>query len=177
MNYKLRRVKREVPDLNTTSTADISFMLLILFLVTTSMDIDKGITRQLPPQTPEEEQVADVKEGTVMQLNILADNSLTCDGEPLDLKALRQRVTDHVAKAGNDHVIQIEADRNSSYDAYFHVQNEIVAAYSLMRDREAKKLYGKAFARCSEEQQQTIREKIPQRISETYIPAEGGSHD
>ena len=48
------RKKRQVPSLNTTSTADISFMLLILFLVTSSMDIDKGLTRQLPPLTPEE---------------------------------------------------------------------------------------------------------------------------
>lgn len=152
-------------------------MLLILFLVTTSMDIDKGISRQLPPLTPEEELVADVKEGTVMQLNILADNSLTCDGEPMKMSSLRGRVMEHVGKVGDEHVIQIEADRNSSYDAYFHVQNEIVAAYSLLRDREARKLYGKAFARCSEEQQQAVREKIPQRISETYMPAEGGSHD
>jgi len=53
----LKNRQRRVPELNTTSTADISFMLLILFLVTTSMDIDKGLSRQLPPPTPPEEQM------------------------------------------------------------------------------------------------------------------------
>lgn len=174
---RLRKNKRSVPDLNTTSTADISFMLLILFLVTTSMDVDKGITRQLPPVTPEEEQVADVKEGTVMQLNILSDNSLTCDGEPVELKSLRQKVMEHVGRVGIEHVIQIETDRHASYDFYFHVQNEIVATYNNMRNREAKRLYGCSFSRCDEEQQRLIREKIPQRISETYLAEEGGNHD
>lgn len=171
---KFRREKHSVPDLNTTSTADISFMLLILFLVTTSMDIDKGITRQLPPQTPDEELVENVKEGVVLSLTIETGNRLKCDGEDILLNNLRSKVANHIEKAGKDHVIQLEASRDASYDIYFHVQNEIVAAYNTMRDKEAKKLYGKALSKCSEEQQQKVREKIPQRISETYLPEKGG---
>ena len=162
----MRRERHTIPDLNTTSTADISFMLLIFFLVTTSMDIDKGITRQLPPQVDETEEVADVKEGTVLSLAIGADNSLTCEGEPMTLTMLRKRVADHVTKIGKEHVIQIQTDRQASYDAYFHVQNEIVAAYNGLRDKEARRLYGRSFASCDEEQQRALRERIPQRISE-----------
>lgn len=164
-----------MPDLNTTSTADISFMLLIFFLVTTSMDIDKGISRKLPPQTDEkQQQVADVKEGTVLQLFINADGKLLCEGQPLPVAQLRKRVMEHVSKTGADHVLQIQADRRASYDSYFQVQNEIVAAYAELRNRMARQLYGKPFGRCDDAQQQLVREKVPHRISETYQQQEGG---
>ena len=77
----IRRRRHATPGLNTTSTADISFMLLIFFLVTTSMDTDKGITRQLPPiDDTEDNTVADVSRDKIMQLRIMADNSLTVHG-------------------------------------------------------------------------------------------------
>ena len=61
-----RRKRREVPGLNTTSTADISFMLLVFFLVTTSMDVDKGMNRQLPPKQDEKQEMMDVDRSKVM---------------------------------------------------------------------------------------------------------------
>ena len=73
-----RRRKHSMPVLNTTSTADISFMLLIFFLVTTSMDIDKGLSRQLPPLDDEkEEQVIDMDKSNMIRLAISADNQLS----------------------------------------------------------------------------------------------------
>ncbi len=170
-----RRERKGVPLLNTTSTADISFMLLILFLVTTSMDIDKGLSRQLPPQNPtEEEQPMDVKEGMVLKLELTEDNQLLCEGEPLPLNGLRQRVETHVLKAGKDHVVQLQAHRRASYDMYFQVQNELVAAYGALRNQQARRRFGHSYARCSDEQQAVLREAIPQRISEIYQSEEGG---
>ena len=66
-----RKRKRIVPQLNTSSTADISFMLLILFLVTTSMDTDKGLTRELPPVTPDDHQPTEIVEGMVLLMDVL----------------------------------------------------------------------------------------------------------
>jgi biopolymer transport protein ExbD len=165
-----RRQKRKVPELNTTSTADISFMLLIFFLVTTSMDTDKGLTRQLPPDNPQEEQIQEsqIKEGMLLRLKIDAQGMLTCNDEAIAVKQLKARVMDFVARTGREHVIQLEADRLASYDSYFNVQNEIVAAYNQLRDRKARKDYGYAFVQCSDEQKEKLRQAIPQRISEVY---------
>ena len=66
-----RRRKREVPGLNTTSTADISFMLLIFFLVTTNMDVDKGLIRQLPPDRKNDNQESFVSKGTILDLSLI----------------------------------------------------------------------------------------------------------
>ena len=78
MNFHHRR--RSVPQLNTTSTADISFMLLIFFLVTTNMDVDKGITRQLPPQGQQQSEQSFVEKSTVLDLQITGGNRLLVDG-------------------------------------------------------------------------------------------------
>ena len=70
--------KRKVPGLNTSSTADISFMLLIFFLVTTSMDTDQGLGRTLP-KPPEDEQMQkqlDVKERNILYVRVSKDNLL-----------------------------------------------------------------------------------------------------
>ncbi|MBQ7421509.1 MAG: biopolymer transporter ExbD [Prevotella sp.] len=171
-----RRERKRVPLLNTTSTADISFMLLIFFLVTTSMDIDKGLSRQLPPANPTEEllQPTDVREGVVLKLHIEKDNTLVCDGAVLPINQLHQRVISHVNRVGKEHILQLQADRNASYDAYFQVQNEIVGAYKVLREEKARSQFGHSFARCTEEQQRILRDEIPQRVSEVYLSEEGG---
>ena len=82
------RRRHSVPELNTTSTADISFMLLIFFLVTTNMDVDKGLSRQLPPAEKQEQQ-SYVQKGTLMTLKITADNHLWVDDHPLPMAQVR----------------------------------------------------------------------------------------
>lgn len=167
----LRQRRRRVPQLNTTSTADISFMLLIFFLVTTSMDTDKGLTRQLPPPNPMEEmqQESMVKEGMVMRLHIDELNRLTCDDQPMAVGNLRQRVVDFVRAKGKEHIIQLQAERAAAYDTYFQVQNELVAAYRLLREEEAKRRFHHGLEECTEEQRAVIFRLIPQRISEVYL--------
>ena len=97
------RKKKEMPGLNTTSTADISFMLLIFFLVTSSMDTDWGLPRQLPPPddlTKEEELV--VKQRNALCLKLNANNQLTCNDEPMAIDDLSKRVEDFVANTADD---------------------------------------------------------------------------
>jgi len=165
-----RRKKLAVPTLDTTSTADISFMLLIFFLVTTSMDTDKGISRLLPPaQTEQQQRVTDVQKDVLLQLELTDKDVLLADGEAISLNEVEQRVTTLVQKAGKEHVISIKADRNSTYDAYFRLQNAIVSAYRQLRDAYATKYFGKNFDQISnEEQREIVRRAIPQRIAETY---------
>lgn len=183
------RPSRKVPGLNTTSTADISFMLLIFFLVTSSMDTDKGLPRQLPPpQDEQKEQELMVRERNVLELRLDADDRLTIGGEQASLSQLEQRVVEFVANVKNDpslpekstrdvnlfgrtqvsdrHIISIQVDRHTSYDAYFQMQNAIVAAYNNLRNQLAQSRFGHSYAQCSAEERDAVNMVYPQRISE-----------
>ncbi len=162
-----RRRFRDVPSLNTTSTADISFMLLVFFLVTSSMDTDKGLGRQLAPLNPEQQEQRDINRSNVLQLRISADNAIFCDEKPVTMAELQRTVESFVAsRPTNEYIISVEADRKASYNTYFELQNSIVAAYHRLRNMAALHQYGHAFRQCSEEERQAIMQRYPQRISE-----------
>lgn len=174
----LRHDKREVPQLNTTSTADISFILLVFFLIMTSMDVDKGLQRQLPPPDKNNtEEVADISKSNMLDLQLTSENRLVVDGKPLDIAQLRSRVITFVGKTADRqrHIISVTVDRKTSYDLYFNVQNEIMAAYNTLRNRYALKTYGREYERCTAKQREKVRAYYPLRISETTVAeAEGG---
>ena len=139
----LHRDRRTVPQLNTTSTADISFILLVFFLIMTSMDADKGLQRMLPPLADETQQVAaDVERSNVLSLAITADNRLRADGKAIGVGDVRSRVMAFVGRLADrsKHVIALDVDRRASYDVYFNVQNEIVAAYNELRNSYSERL-------------------------------------
>ena len=133
----IKRRHHSVPGLNTTATADISFMLLIFFLVASSMDLDKGLARVLPPVDDEEQKVE-----TLVERDQLFTISLT---------------------ANNQYVLN---DPAASYDAYFAIQNELAAVYRDVRNTLSRKTYGKGYAQLNESQRETIRQQCPQRIAE-----------
>lgn len=169
-------------------------MLLIFFLVTSSMDTDKGLPRQLPPAQDETtEQELTVKERNVLELRIDANDQLTIGGVPATPDQLTVRVEEFVANANDDaslpekstrdvdllgrtevsdrHVISVQVSPRTTYDAYFQMQNAIVLAYSRLRDRLARKHFGHGYAYCSSEERDAVNMVYPQRISET-APAE-----
>ena len=159
-----RREKRKVPGLNTTSTADISFMLLILFLVASSMDLDKGLARRLPAIDKTKKTASAVDSRKVIRLVIGADDKVTLDG---------RQTTTFVKTNGKGHLIQLQTDRKASYDTYLHVQDQLAAAYNAVRDQRSSSLFGKPFEQCSREQQTRIADEVPVRISEVYAAAAG----
>ena len=132
-----RRKHREVPELNTTSTADISFMLLVFFLVTSSMTSDKGLGRKLPPadDQPKQEQ-QDISRSNVLQLRLDADDVLYCDDRQVTHEELQQQVESFLkSRLTDQYVIAVETDRKTSYNAYFEMQDAIVAAYHKLNIR------------------------------------------
>ena len=165
----IKRRKHIVPALNTTSTADISFMLLIFFLVASSMDVDKGLLRQLPPaDTKEEPLEVDVSKERLMELKITGDNQLMLDGQPVEVSGLRNRVAEFVSRVGSKHLISIDADPNSSYETYFKMQNEIVVAYAMVRNDLAKRKFGQPLSRLTNDKRDEVKALLPQRIAEIY---------
>ncbi len=164
-----RRKRREVPGLNTTSTADISFMLLVFFLVTTSMDADKGMNRQLPPKPDEkQEEMMDVDRSKVMSLALSEEGLLTIDEKPANIDNIRRQLKEFIVTTGPSHIIELKTDRKCDYDTYFHLQNEIVRSYREIRDADAKQQFGKPYSKCNVEQREQLMEKYPQRVQEVY---------
>ena len=195
----MARKKRGVPGINSSSTADIAFMLLIFFLITTSMDTDRGLARRLPPPPENKDQKQDdiiVKERNVLQVRLNKDDQLMVGGEWSDIRQLRQKAKEFIANPNNDenlpekhrknipllgdcmitekHVISVQNDVGTSYKAYIDVQNELVAAYNELRDELGKAKFGKTYAQCDEDEQKAIREYYPQKISEAEPKKYGG---
>lgn len=165
----LRHHKHSVPGLNTTSTADISFMLLFFFLVTSNMDVDKGLTRQLPPADQKNQQEQSfVKKGTLMTLQVNAQGQLSVDGKPLKVEQLQRQIIMFVSRVGKQHLIKVDVDPMASYDVYFQIQNEIVAAYKVLRNATARRLYGMDYAKLSNAQRERVKDECPQRVAEIY---------
>ena len=181
--------KRKVPDINSSSTADIAFLLLIFFLITTSMDTDQGLARLLPPPPDEETNETDkIKERNILQVYLNKNDELMCGGDYIAVGELRAKAKEFIANYNNEankpektqknveflgttlvndkHVISLQNDRGSSYQAYISVQNELVAAYNELRDELAKEKWQRPYAELSDKQQKAIREVYPQRISE-----------
>ena len=168
-----KRYHQQIPELNTTSTADISFMLLIFFLVTSSMDTDKGLMRQMAPPPLGHEQPMDVQKDLVMLVTIDADNQIHCDDAIVTPRQLTEKVVALASVNREDHVISIEADPASTYDTYFRMQDAIVGAYHVLRSQYTLKHYGRDYARCTTEERSAANDYYPQRISESLVE-EGG---
>ena len=182
--------KRKMPGLNTSSTADISFMLLIFFLVTTSMDTDQGLARTLP-KPPEEDELNNeikVKERNILNIRINKDDMLMIGDDYVDIRDVKPRAKEFIANPENrsnlpelkpkqikllgtrmvteNHVISVQTDRGTSYGVNFQVQDQLVAAYNELRDELAKQEFGYKYQFLTKEEQEAIREVYPQKISE-----------
>ena len=169
-----RRRFEQIPELNTSSTADISFMLLIFFLVTSSMDTDKGLLRQLPPPLQEQQPPQDIRKDHVLQVTLDAGDQLAVNGTLLTTQQLKEQIMEFIAADRTDHVISIRTDRATTYEAYFRMQNAIVAAYNQLREKYTRERYGKGYDELVEEQRDEVNQYYPQRISESK-PSTGGA--
>ncbi len=171
---KLRREKREVPGLNTTSTADISFMFLIFFLVTTSMFVDKGVVRSLPPKEKDKQEQTNTSfnKADVMSLALNAAGVITVNDSAVEQKGLREMMTEFILRRGKSHVFVIDAAPDCKYDAYFHLQNSLAEAYRDARETVAKRDYGRQMSQLTAADREKVLEKCPQRVAENYD--EGG---
>lgn len=169
----IRRKQPETPGLNTTSTADISFMLLIFFLVTTSMDVDKGLLRQLPSPEPQkkEQQQTVVDKANLMALRLTAGDTLLVNDKPMQVSQLKEETIRFVHRLGKKHLISIESDRDADYNLYFQMQNQLMEAYSQLRNETAQKKYHRDYALLNNDQKEQVRNICPQRITESYANA------
>ncbi|HET8737103.1 MAG TPA: biopolymer transporter ExbD [Pricia sp.] len=162
--------RREAPpEVNAGSMADIAFLLLIFFLVTTTIDTDSGLDRMLPPFEPPTEEPPVIKEKNIFTVNINRNGQLLVEEELTDIKDLREKAKTFLDNGGapsgspeycsycqgqrnpesSDNptkaVISLKNDRETKYGTYITVQNELVGAYNELRNRAAQRLYGRDF--------------------------------
>ena len=178
---------KKLPQPNTSSTADIAFLLLIFFLLTTTMDTDSGITRKLPPPVDEDVEQK-VEERNTLVVLVSYDNRIMCKGREIELWELKDIAKEFIENPANDpklpkkvpvtidyfgeveitkpHVISLQNDRATKYWRYMDVQNELISAYNELRDELSQKTFGKKYADLDEPRQKAVAAYYPQKISE-----------
>ena len=183
---------RKVPEINSSSQADIAFLLLCFFLMTTSMDVDYGITRRLPPPVEQNDDDVKVKERNVMNVLVNKNDRLLVNGRPLDISQLKDEAKRFMTPRPNDEtapeterksfdlvgevlmskgVISLQNDRGTSYAMYISVQNELARAFNELRDEMAMQKLHKHLDQLTEDQTKAINDAVPVRVSEAE-PAE-----
>ncbi|MBO6159984.1 MAG: biopolymer transporter ExbD [Bacteroidales bacterium] len=181
--------KRKTPGLNTQSTADIAFLLLCYFLMTSTMDQQSGLQRRLPPMPDKDQKTEDTKvnKRNIIIVKINSADRLFAGDQLMDVSQLKDKIKEFLTNPANDPnlperenkfiegfgeypvskgVISLQNDRGTSYQAYIAVQNELVKAVNEIRDDFSRAQYGKVFANLNEDQQKIVKEAIPQNISE-----------
>lgn len=180
--------RRATQEINAGSMADIAFLLLIFFLVTTTMDVDTGISRKLPPPLDPSVKPPDIKQRNIFTVLVNSRDRLAVDGEPINISDLRQRTKTfmsnpqdlpnlpemnvrNIPPLGNVRVskgvISLKNDRGTSYKMYIAVQNELAAAINELRDELAMEKFGRKYGQLvSEDQIRAIQKAIPVPISE-----------
>lgn len=191
--------KRAAPEVNAGSMADIAFLLLIFFLVTTTIETDSGINRKLPPIEESKEDVI-IKQKNIFTVLLNGKDQLLVEDNLMELKDLRKAAIEFLDNGGDGTctyckgrkdpsssdnpdkaIISLKNERETSYKTYIAVQNELVAAYNVLRDIRAEALYGKPFTEMEKnlndvnwpgnkeklkEQLEKIKVEYPQKLSE-----------
>lgn len=181
-------MRREIPEINAGSMADIAFLLLIFFLVTTTMSTDLGIPRMLPPKvnnlpTPPIE----VNDRNIMVVLVNRDNKLMIDKTVYEVSELRGIAKEFIANPNDllklpekeekqidgigpcmvsKQIISLQSDRGTSYGMYIQVQNELTAAYNELRDEYALQRFNRVYDQLAENLQRAVKSIYPMRISE-----------
>jgi len=189
--------KRATPEINAGSMADIAFLLLIFFLVTTTMDVDTGITRKLPPPVENKNENVEVKDRNVLKILINSHDFLLVNGKPGSIDNLAAKVQDFMAiHPGNKAypevqekfipelgkkvlmtkgIVSLKNDRGTSYEMYIKVQNELARAFNEMKDAQSLKYFGVKYDQLMDDKKvELINQLVPVRVSEAEPENVGG---
>ena len=166
--------RRETPEINAGSMADIAFLLLIFFLVTTTMNVDSGVSKKLSEKPPADYVPPVIKERNIFEVNINRNNELLVEGERMDVREIKDAAVKFIDNGGgegklvdgvstgpcdyckgeksstsSDHpnkaIISVQSDRGTEYGTYIIVQNELLRAYTELRNALCKERYGMSY--------------------------------
>ena len=189
--------KRKIQEINAGSMADIAFLLLIFFLVATTMNTDTGLVRMLPPMPPEDQPQDEikVKERNLFLVFINGRGDIMAGAagkqEAIDLRQLKDRTKEFILNPLDDEnlpekankdielpdggkwvypvsegVVALQTTRDTGYQSYIMVQNELTRAFNEVRDEVAQRKFGAKFADLPEELRNAVSKAVPLKISE-----------
>jgi len=180
-------MRRSTPEINAGSMADIAFLLLIFFLVTTTMDVDTGITRKLPPPVEDDTKI-DYNDRNIFKILVNSSDRLLVEDQEGDINTLRNETKIFFLNPTNSEdlpemreeyvellgdikiskgVVSLKNDRGTSYEMYIRVQNELTAAFNEMRNDMSRIYFGVDFDDLVDEAKiDAIQKAIPIAISE-----------
>ncbi len=170
-----RKFRRSNASIGAGSMADIAFLLLIFFLVATTIDVDKGIMVKLPPFCEGPECSEPVIDKNVFSVMVNAADQLLIEGQPAEVSSLRSKAKEfisnpnrlrHLPKSPRAAIISIKNDRGTSYAAYLKVYNELRGAYNELWEEAARDRYDRSYTTLEPSIQKEIRKHIPLIISE-----------
>lgn len=189
---------KKTPEINATSTADIAFLLLVFFLATTTMNVDSGMFRRLPPYQPDNTEAPKIAKRNILQILVNRNNQLAINGELADVSTLKERTVEFILNPTNDEnlpekivkdvdllgnvevskgIVSLQSDKGTSYEMYIAVQDQLAAAYNDVRDRKAVSKWGKKYSALTSEQQDAIKNWVPMSISEAEPKNIGGKNN
>ena len=184
---------KKIPEINASSQADIAFTVLIFFLVVSTMDVDTGIVRVLPPMADPNVKQEDikVKERNLLLVFVSGSGNIMAGGKVISLNALKDKAKEFILNPFDDKdlpekkpteiempdgskwtypvsegVISLQNTRDTSYQVYIQVQNELTRAFNEVRDEVAMSKFGKEFADLDDAERKVITKAIPMKISE-----------
>jgi biopolymer transport protein ExbD len=190
--------KRKLPEIPNASLTDIAFMVLIFFLMVSTMDTDMGLERRLPPMPPPDQEKDDtppIKERNVFVVLVNAQNQLLVEGEWLEVKDLREKAKEFMANPNDDPnlpektekdvpffgptkitkgIISLQNHVGTQYGTYIAVQSELVGAINDLRNELSEQKFGKPYNKLSADQQDAVQEIYPSKISEAEPKKIGG---
>lgn len=175
----MARKSRKIPEINAGSMADIAFLLLVFFLVTTTMDQQKGLRVQLPPYPDPNvpPPVVEQNDRNVLEVLVNSADQLLVERKPLRLEALTDLTKKHIQNEGRlpnfsdssqAAVVSLKNDRGTSVERYVQVYNELIRAYNEARDEYSRSKYGRSYADLPDksDEQTAVKKKYPMKISE-----------
>ncbi len=178
-----KKKNRPAPEINASSMADIAFLLLVFFLVTTTIDVERGITVKLPEWSEEPPENIKINSRNIFSVLVNAQNQLLVRGEPAKIEDLRERAKEFImnpakkedlAEVPGAAIISLKNDRGTKYGTYIEVYNELKAAYNELWDEEAMAMFGEHFNDdLAESKKKQVRGKIPFVLSEAEATSYG----
>ncbi len=177
----MKKKKREGAEINGSSMADIAFLLLIFFLVTTTINVDTGIGMVLPPPIDDSEPPP-VRERNQMNILVNAQGLILMDEQPVAITEVRQTLMEFIDNPNNDEtlavspeaaIVSLKTQKETPYRIYIDMLDEVMGAYKELRDAASRANYGVEFNRLQPEspQRDQIQDMYPKKIS---IAAEEG---
>lgn len=172
----LKKRNREDAEMPSSSLADIAFLLLIFFLLVTTIDIDTGIGLVLPPAPDENVEPPPIKERNLMNIEVNAAGQVLMDGEQVAIRQVKDRLKEFIDNNGQDPdlsespqnaIVSIKTDRATPYRVYIDMLDEVIGAYQELRNTAAQAMYGRNFTELDDdsEEYETIQDEYPKKIS------------